>query len=42
MSVKVKRHHVRKIDRLGTRQPRPAQRRTGTRVGIVRSAIREG
>lgn len=42
MSVKVKRHHVSKVDRLGSRQPRPNRRRTGTRVGIVRAAIREG
>jgi hypothetical protein len=38
----VKRHHTSKVDRLGRRQPRPARRRTGTRVGIVRAALAEG
>jgi hypothetical protein len=42
MSVKTQRHHVSKIDRLGNRQPRPARRKTGTRVGIIRAALAEG
>jgi hypothetical protein len=42
MSVKVKRHHVSKVERLGNRQPRPPRRRTGTRVGVIRAAVKEG
>jgi hypothetical protein len=42
MSVQTKRHHVKKVDRLGNRQPRPPRRRQGTRVGIIRAAVKEG
>lgn len=36
------RHHEHRTDNFGRRQPRPATRRTGTRHGVIRSAILEG
>ena len=33
---------IRKLDTYGRRQPRPAPRRTGTRQGVIISALKEG